>query len=117
MSIIKWDDDGYPTEESLKELHKIVNTADNIQQVVTAFYDALRENYYPDCCGIEEVEVRGDNLKVWGYHTMGWSGNENIIGAIEGSWVFRWLLERYDRGGHYYFSLEGMKYVEPEQKR
>jgi hypothetical protein len=40
---------------------------------------------------------------VWAYHTLGWSGNKDIVAVLENSWLFDWLLERYDSGGHYYF--------------
>ncbi|WP_158304223.1 hypothetical protein [Caldicellulosiruptor hydrothermalis] len=52
---------------------------------------------------MEEVEVRGEKKKVWGYHTLGWSGNEDIIQVLKTSVLFDMLLERYDAGGHYYF--------------
>lgn len=77
--------------------------AKDYKQAIAAFYAALRENRYPDYCGPDRVEVRGEVIDVWAYHTGGWSGNENIIAVLKESWLFGWLLERYDRGGHYYF--------------
>lgn len=37
--------------------------------------------------------------------TGGWSGNEDIIGAMEGTllWFFTWMSSR--RGGHYVFEV------------
>lgn len=100
--IIEWDENGYPTARSLQRLRKALKAKD-YKQAIEAFYEALRENYYTDYCGPERVEVRGEVIDVWAYHTGGWSGNENIIAVLKESWLFGWLLERYDRGGHYYF--------------
>ena len=101
-SIIEWDEYGYPTQESLEKLEQILNGND-IRKAIKAFYSALKENYYPDCCGSTEVEVRGKIEKVWEYHTGGWSGNEDIIRVLKNSWVWSLTFERYDAGGHYYF--------------
>lgn len=107
MPIIEWDDDGYPTEESLKQLEKalkIGKTAEEWKRAVDVFYEALNENIYSDYCGPERVEVRGEVIDVWGYHTGGWSGNEDIISILRRSWLWGSLIERYDSGGHYYFT-------------
>jgi len=100
--IIEWDENGYPTARSLQRLRKALKAKD-YKQAIEAFYEALRENYYTGYCEPERVEVRGEVTDVWAYHTGGWSGNEDIIAALRESWLFSWLLERYDRGGHYYF--------------
>lgn len=100
--IIKWDDDGYPTEESLGELKKALNDND-IKKAIDAFYDALKENFYTECCGLTKIEVRGSLIDVWEYHTLGWSGNEDIIQVLQESFLWGTFLERYDSGGHYYF--------------
>ena len=99
---IEWDEQGYPTEESLRRLRKALNAPDPVK-AITAFYTALRANHYEGWCGPERVEVRGEVIDVWAYHTGGWSGNEEIIGVLEESPFFYHLLERYDGGGHYYF--------------
>ena len=43
------------------------------------------------------------------YHTGGWSGNEQIVGAMQKTyfWVFYWQLSR--RGGHYWFEIKFIK--------
>lgn len=105
--IIEWTEDGYPTEESLQELEKSIENSlktKDFQKAFKIFYGALKENCF-DCCGEEQVEVRGEILDVWGYHTEGWSGNEIIINTLKKSWLFDFFLERYDKGGHYYFTL------------
>ena len=101
-SIIEWDENGYPTEESLEQLEKVLNG--DLKKAIKAFYAALKENCYGDyAVGLTKKEVRGEEIEVWEYHTLGWSGNEDIISTL--SQFPHWLLylERYDAGGHYYF--------------
>ncbi len=100
--VIRWDTDGYPTEESLEQLSKVLSDTDH-KKAIDAFYAALEENFYPDFCGHAKVEVRGETIDVFEYHTGGWSGNESIIGVLKKSPFFSFLLQRYDSGGHYYF--------------
>ena len=102
MSLIEWTEDGYPTEASLERLRKALQDEDT-HKAIEAFYAALRENRWPDWCGPERVEVRGEVKDVWAYHTGGWSGNEDIISVLHESWLWGLLLERYDTGGHFYF--------------
>lgn len=101
--MIEWTADGYPTEASLNRLRRALADGD-VKKAARAFYGALRENRYGNC-GPERVEVRGETMDVWGYHTGGWSGNEAIIQVLSGSIFWNMFLERYDRGGHYYFDL------------
>ncbi len=102
-SIIEWDEDGYPTEESLEQLEKVLNG--DLKKAIKAFYAALKENYYGDSAvGLTKKEVRGEEREVWEYHTFGWSGNEAIISTLSQFPLWSvYLLERYDAGGHYYF--------------
>lgn len=102
MVRIEWDEDGYPTAESLQRLWEALRVKDH-KKAIMAFYAALKENRYPDYCGPERVEVRGEVIDVWGYHTGGWGGNEQIISILQEHQFFYLFLERYDAGGHYYF--------------
>lgn len=101
--MIKLNKYGYPTQKFIRELKKKLKS-DNIQEAIEAFYSALQCNYY-NACGIEEIEVRGQKKKVFAYHTLGWSGNEEIINVLKTSFLYDMLLERYDSGGHYYFTV------------
>ena len=105
MKIIVWDDDGYPTEESLERLGKILN-GDDYEKAYEAFWSALKENTYGNMMyGHTKVEVRGEIKEVWQYHTGGWSGNESIIRVLQDTVYWHLVLDRYDAGGHYYFKL------------
>lgn len=113
-TIIEWDEDGYPTPESLERLRQALKD-NSIKKAKKAFYAALRENWY-HLCGPEQVEVRGEVIDVWGYHTGGWSGNEEIIAVLqEQGFLWWWLLQRYDRGGHYYFQMPPHSWLEEEE--
>lgn len=122
--IIEWDENGYPTPESLWRLRKALMAEDqtalepeDCKQNIAAFYAALKENRYSDYCGPERIEVRGEVIDVWGYHTGGWSGNEDIIAVLKESWLWDWSLERYDRGGHYYFRpIEQVRLKKPAKE-
>ncbi len=102
---IVWDDDGYPTEGSLKGLERALDNKD-LSLAKEAFYKALKENFYPDACGLTIAHIRGSEKEVWEYHTFGWSGNESIIGVLKRCFLWNLFLERYDSGGHYYFKKE-----------
>jgi hypothetical protein len=112
-SLVEWAE-GYPTNESLKRLQNEIVKGwkdDKIEHddAVRRFFAALLENKYGyDAVGFERVEVRGEKMVLLAYHTLGWSGNESIICALESPpndmFFFRYL-ERYDSGGHYYFRV------------
>lgn len=102
-SVIEWDDEGYPTDESLKRLEEAIENGP-FPEREKYFYAALGENIYINLYPPKtKVEVRGEPTDVIQYHTNGWSGNEAIINTLSKSFLFDFLLERYDKGGHYYF--------------
>ncbi len=102
FNIIEFNKNGYPTTKSLRQLKKELASEDP-KKAINSFYAALQDNYYTEYTRPERVEVRGETIDVLAYHTCGWSGNEEVIGVLKRSWLFDWLLERYDGGGHYYF--------------
>ena len=38
-------------------------------------------------------------------HTIGWSGNEDIIYALKKNFFWTFFWEKSERGGHYYFEI------------
>ena len=103
MQIIKMDDDGYPTEESLDELLEVLNGKD-IDLAHESFFDAITGKYPYAITGPTTVDVRGNPTEVLQFHTQGWSGNETIIRTLKESIPWNYLREREDYGGHYYFA-------------
>jgi hypothetical protein len=78
----------------------------DFKRAIRAFYAALADAGPYGTSGLERVEVRGEFRDVYGYHTGGWSGCEEVIRTLREAWpLWGALLERYDRGGHYYFRL------------
>jgi len=116
--VIEWDENGYPTEESLQRLREAVQQRDPGQALRALYLGLCEHAKHVGHCGLTECEVRGEVLRVWEYHTHGWSGNEAIINCLEESSIWHCLLERYDAGGHYYFSLNHASIeLEEEMKR
>jgi hypothetical protein len=111
--IVEWAG-GYPTKDSLKRLQDGIVKAwkgGDIEHIdaVRRFFATLLENRYGhDAVRFERVEVRGEKRVLLAYHTLGWVGNDIIIGALESppnATFFYKYLERYDSGGHYYFQV------------
>ncbi len=97
------DDNGYPTEEELNNL-KLYCAALNIE--------AIRMHlsciwWIPDW----GLNIDGED---WELHTGGWSGNEEIIGAMKGTifWSICWT--KSTRGGHHYFNIPSSLLAEEE---
>lgn len=94
------DDDGYPTEEALKRIAEWPHTD---WPGLLEFTQPLWK--YPDRWWTE-----GDVLHL---STGGWSGNEDIIRAMQKNrifWSMCWLSSR--RGGWYEFDLSRVKGLE-----
>lgn len=92
------DADGYPTEDSLRQITEApaMKRAD-----VEALLGHVRQIWQYAECGYWSQE--GDLYKL---STGGWSGNEDIIGALQANfpfWALHWLSSR--RGGHHEFEL------------
>ena len=94
-----FDSDGYPTEETLRVI--AAWPTDKLDDLVPFVCEAWS---YPD-------RAQHDEAKATLYlSTGGWSGNEDIIGALEENfmfWATYWFKSQ--RGGHYWFRLRGYK--------
>ena len=87
------DDDGYPTEDTLNLIRDWKST-DGIG-LLNFIKDIWYFTYY-----ISNKE------NMWSLSTGGWSGNEDIIGAMTDNnmwWTLHWVSSR--RGGHYEFEV------------
>lgn len=61
----------------------------------------------------EEYGWKRHGRRFW-FHTLGWSGNEEIIDALQDNFIFwslSWLWTR--RGGHYCFKVPKIKKPSP----
>ena len=89
-------EDGYPTEASLEQITQV--KAWTRAECVTLF------GHIHDIWTFNDYFTReGDEYKL---STGGWSGNESIIGALQGNLMF-WMRcwESSRRGGHFVFRL------------
>lgn len=91
------DSDGYPTSEALDKIRDWeVRSFDDLH-ALWSFVESLW--YYPDY-------FRVDGPGNWYVSTGGWSGNEDIIAALQHNYLFWslcWVQSR--RGGHHIFTL------------
>ncbi len=97
MTFPELDDDGYPTEETLAHIRKWPVTD------LHGLFDYISWAWcYPQFW--EEEAVPG--FRMIQCSTGGWSGNEDLIGALQENSV-AWLLSWYQstRGGHFVFKL------------
>lgn len=93
------DDDGYPTEETLETIRtwkgNYRDLLENIEEIWT----------YKDYWSTDGIATT-PRPNIYAISTGGWSGNEDIIGALADNTMF-WLmcLVSYTRGGHYVFEV------------
>lgn len=87
------DSDGYPTEETLELIRKW-----DVLKDTEGLLDLIQELWWYSDMGFKRDN---DELEL---HTLGWSGNESLMTALEENFLFwcsYWL--KSERGGHYYF--------------
>jgi len=95
------DKDGYPEDhelEKIKNWNTLIDGYDSLMEYV-------RKRWKYSDCGYFSI----DNGK-YDISTGGWSGNEDIIIALQQNymfWMFCW--EESKRGGHYKFELPTKK--------
>lgn len=88
------DPEGYPDEEELKCIREWPKDWEALMEYVK------RRWWMPDWGWTEARK------KTYVISTGGWSGNEDLIGAMHDNWIF-WSMcwEQSRRGGHYIFKL------------
>ena len=93
------DSNGYPDEESLKQIRDWDLTKKPLQGLLDLVADNTQ---WAD----RQISQTGKRVIRYEYHTGGWSGNEDVIDALHHNFLF-WSLfrTRSDRGGHFYFKI------------
>lgn len=100
-----FDKDGYPTDETLERIKTwpiVINT-----DFAAVMDFAGRAWNYPEgwVCEPDFIDPDWPNQlsqRRYVFSTYGWSGNESIIGAIEGNQVLQLVgAWSWRRGGHY----------------
>ena len=107
MSESEWFDGDYPTEAALEKLR----SGDWIHRPLEGFVFLAEVWKYDDYTRVEihrEPFLRQHEIR-FEFHTGGWSGNEDAIGAAlagrDGYANASLFLYEWRRGGHYYFSI------------
>jgi len=107
----------YPDEETLVA----IRDCDIFKTGIMPLVNLVIDNWWS---ADQLVKMRGKNVIYLELHTGGWSGNEELIDALQmtkGFWGFCWL--KSTRGGHYYFKIdkklweEGMKKIKEMEAR
>lgn len=94
--------DGYPEEEELEIIKEWNAIADPFGLI--EFIESI--TWCPDWC----ISLKGKNVKWFEFHTGGWSGNEEIIEALNQNAMFFTLYwVKTNKGGHYYFKVKIIK--------
>ena len=89
----------YPTDEQLK----IISEWDTLEKPVTELIDYVRALWWMPEWGFH---LKGKRVLRLELHTAGWSGNEDIIGALLSNRPFWFLYWRKSTaGGHYWFTI------------
>lgn len=105
------DSDGYPDKNELDTIRKWECTDfDGLMEYVQPLWS------YPDRFYKEKQLDRITNKQKdrWYLSTGGWSGNENLIGAMQDNtmwWMLFWYQSRV--GGHYWF--EGREFADSKK--
>jgi hypothetical protein len=91
-----YDMSGYPSNQALRFIKKY----DTLKEPVIDLVNFIIQIWHFQEWG---VKFRGRKLQL---HTGGWSGNEEIIGAMMDNAMFWGLCwEKSERGGHFWFEL------------
>jgi hypothetical protein len=107
------DDDGYPTEQELERIRSWAKDSAAAKEPLqfTALMDYLRGIWWMPTWGFHGPHEAKDeffdtNIRRYQLSTGGWSGNEDLIEALQQNfffWSFCWQSSR--RGGHYVFEI------------
>lgn len=94
----------YPDSQELKKL-ELWKPLGNVSELVE-FVESI-SNYDPVRVRVGRDSFNHKKIMKVEYHTMGWSGNEDIIESLGKSKSLFWFMywQKSVRGGHYYFEI------------
>lgn len=106
MNDSEWlDEDGYPTDELLDLIeHWNYKALPELFQFIKPLWAYANDGFWEECEVIDEIT--GKKGYYYYLSTAGWSGNEDIIRAMQANhlvWCLTWVQSR--RGGNYIFEL------------
>lgn len=121
------DKDGYPTKAELRT----IRTFDTIKRPVRELIEFIEERWWAKDWGFKLRKTRDEYASITAigdkpkhrYHYQlncscgGWSGNEDIIEALEQNrWFYNFYWHSSRTGGHYEFRIPERSYDGKERK-
>lgn len=101
------DTNGYPTEPDLQAILEFDGTP---QQFVEYIQSIWWHDYYSTSPDVDDFDVP---LHRWQISTVGWSGNEEIIGYVERTFFQFFYWYQSTRGGHYEYRIPVERWDKP----
>ena len=103
-----YDQDGYPTKEALDYVKNwsyefVDKEVVWGQYAITDDYTLLID-YLKEIWACKDGVIYEDGLLE--IHTLGWSGNEEIISILETTTLWTFKKVAHQTGGHYYFRVD-----------
>jgi len=99
------DDNGYPNDDMLDQLQKTDNVKDAASWLLNIFPKLVRSMPFGHLEISDGSDDFGNPIKIVSYSTGGWSGQEDLITAVEKSIIGILYLYSWRRGGHYVFHV------------
>ncbi len=95
----------YPRDSELREIKKW----DVIKGNLPEFVDYIKSLWWMPEWGFKLYRGREHIFRQWcmklELHTGGWSGNEDVIGTLQGTFFWTLFWQKSIRGGHYWFEF------------
>ncbi len=114
-----FDEHGYPTEEALDYIdnwgsREIDGKLFYGEKFVVHNYEELIEY-------VLSIWTYGKDALIWDgklleIHTLGWSGNEEILPRLKNTALWLLKFRAQEAGGHYYFNVNDKEYTFRVQK-
>lgn len=103
------DEDGYPTKEALDKIANWPHT-DGWAELLAFVRELWAYNeYWQEEKNVTTIDIPNYKVvaDVYRVSTIGWSGNESLIMALQENWMF-WTFcwQQSNRGGHYIFHVK-----------
>jgi hypothetical protein len=114
-----FDEHGYPTEEALNYIdnwgsREVDGKLFYGEKFVVHNYEELIEY-------VLSIWTYGKDALIWDgklleIHTLGWSGNEEILPRLKNTALWLLKFRAQEAGGHYYFNVNDKEYTFRVQK-
>ena len=98
-------EDGYPSEERIQQIRVSNDVVNGPQWLVNTFPCLVNDMGYGRCTVSDGTDELHSPVKIVQVSTGGWSGQEELISAVEHSLLGTFYLFSWRRGGHYEFRV------------